>query len=147
MRFLGLIIILWLMAACGTPQPSIIHKKDQIDTTESSLVGNSRVYHFQALPKRNQQPDSNTSAARSVADTSSCLQSQIRQTFKLPDEFFEVKTYTDKSQSITLVNPFTRKEGLVMDVVGSGVNQSDIRLYANGATLSGAWRRLPQKCR
>jgi len=48
---------------------------------------------------------------------------------------------------VALHNPFTHKDGVVMDVRQRGVKSSEIKLYANGTTLSRVWRSIPAACK
>ncbi|MDO5686596.1 MAG: hypothetical protein Q4G42_04310 [Neisseria sp.] len=66
--------------------------------------------------------------------------------FNLPADFYNVKYYADGSATVRLVNPYTKRQGLFIDVEPRALG-SQLRLYANYGTMSTAWRTLPEKCR
>lgn len=145
--------LLLLVGACALPNDpareavhSVREQKQDIPYQDAETAGNTSLFGFRSLPKRAEAPAVSVSASRSVAEVSQCLQGQLKSRFKLPEDFFQVKNYANKAQSVSLVNPFTKKEGLMMDVEPVGVNGSTIKLYANGATLSKAWQQLPGRC-
>lgn len=145
--------LLLLAGACALPNDpareavhSVREQKQDIPYQDAETAGNTSLFGFRSLPKRAEAPAVSVSASRSVAEVSQCLQGQLKSRFKLPEDFFQVKNYANKAQSVSLVNPFTKKEGLMMDVEPVGVNGSTIKLYANGATLSKAWQQLPGRC-
>ncbi len=136
-----------LLAACA-PVPAVVDIRQGINYQQDAVVdGNQALFGFRSLPKRAEAAAVSETAGRPVAEVSQCVQQQLQSQFKLPEDFYQVKTYADNAQTVALVNPFTKKEGLLFDISPSGVNSSEIRLYANGATLSNAWKRLPTRCR
>ncbi|MCP2041472.1 chemotaxis protein histidine kinase CheA [Neisseria sp. HSC-16F19] len=151
-RLSGAAVVL-LLGACALPNDpareavgSVREQKKDIPYQEAETAGNTSLFGFRSLPKRAEAPAVTVSASRPVAEVSQCLQGQLKSRFNLPEDFFQVKNYANKAQSVSLVNPFTKKEGLMMDVESSGVSSSTIKLYANGATLSRAWQQLPARC-
>lgn len=153
-RLLCSMAVLLFLGACALPHDparqavdSVREQKQEIPYNQDvKTAGNTSLFGFRSLPKRAEAPAVSVAANRSVAEVSQCLQGQIKTRFKLPEDFFQVKNYANNSQSVALVNPFTKKEGLMLDVVPSGVNGSTIKLYANGATLSKAWQQMPARC-
>ena len=86
------------------------------------------------------------SVDKSVTEIGNCLHSNMQSRFKLPSEFYKVTVYANGSQTLALVNPFTKLEGLQIDVVKAGPNHSIINLYDNGMVISKAWQKFPMLC-
>ena len=76
-----------------------------------------------------------------------CLQQQLQSRFRLPDNFLQIRQYANNVQTVALHNPFTHADGILLDIHPRGVSSSNIKLYANGTTLSRAWRNLPNGCK
>ncbi|QMT40802.1 hypothetical protein H3L94_01720 [Neisseria shayeganii] len=143
-----------LLTACALPQAATPEaaaiRKDQanIRYDEDVKLGNSRTsYDFRSLPERPTQPDVNVDSSRSTEAVVQCLKQQLQTRFRLPDDFLQIRSYTNNVQTVALHNPFTRKDGILMDVHQRGVGSATIKLYANGTTLSRAWRNLPNSCK
>lgn len=127
---------------------NIKRKQGAIPYNDDVKTGSNRSsFGFRSLPERTETAAVTEQSGKSVAEVSQCLQTQLQSQFKLPENFFQVRSYANNAQSVTLVNPFTKKTGLLMEVAERGVNRSEVKLYANGATLSSAWKRLPGRCR
>ncbi|WP_370386491.1 hypothetical protein [Snodgrassella alvi] len=98
-------------------------------------------------PERSTPPEVSLNIDRPAIEVSKCLHDKLQSRFNLPREFYRITSYPNGSQTLALVNPFTGKEGLQIDVVKAGMSQSTVNLYANGMTLSQAWRKFPELCR
>lgn len=98
------------------------------------------------MPERNSAPLVTLSVDKSVTEIGNCLHSNMQTRFKLPSEFYKVTVYTNGSQTLALVNPFTKQEGLQIDIVKAGPNHSIINLYDNGMVISKAWQQFPKLC-
>lgn len=98
------------------------------------------------MPERNSAPLVTLSVDKSVTEIGNCLHSNMQSRFKLPSEFYKVTVYANGSQTLALVNPFTKLEGLQIDVVKTGPNHSIINLYDNGMVISKAWQKFPKLC-
>ena len=98
------------------------------------------------MPERNSAPLVTLSVDKSVTEIGNCLHSNMQSRFKLPSEFYKVTVYANGSQTLALVNPFTKLEGLQIDVVKAGPNHSIINLYDNGMVISKAWQKFPMLC-
>ncbi|WP_051940756.1 hypothetical protein [Stenoxybacter acetivorans] len=99
------------------------------------------------LPRRTEAPVVVERINKPAAEVGRCLQEELQNQFRLPAEFFSVKSYTDRAQTVFLVNPFTKKQGILMDVAELNPRNSEVRLYANGSTVSEAWKQFPALCR
>lgn len=135
--------VLACLAACTTTANSPVNKNP--DLKQSTSIGNTKALDYQMIPKRSEQPHSVTVSNHNALDTALCLKQRLGSDFKMPEEFIGHTVYTDHNHSVGLVNPFTKTEGITMDVVAQGAN-SEIRLYSNGNLLSRAWQQLPNKC-
>ena len=98
------------------------------------------------LPQRDERPISTVQSNRSVYDAAQCLVQHIADDFNLPSDFYAAQGYDDGAATVLLVNPTTGKSGLYIDIVPMN-NGSQLSLYQNRATISNAWKRLPEKCR
>ncbi|MCO6505032.1 MAG: hypothetical protein J6568_06415 [Snodgrassella sp.] len=98
------------------------------------------------MPERNSAPVVTISVDKPVDEVGSCLHSNMQSRFKLPSEFYKVIVYANGSQTLALVNPFTKLEGLQIDVVKAGPNHSIVNLYDNGMVISKAWQQFPNLC-
>ena len=123
------------------------NQKDIPYQDDVKTSGNKSIFGFRSLPKRAEAAVVTEKIDKPAAQVSQCLQAQLQSQFKLPEDFFQVNNYANNAQTIALVNPFTKKQGLLMDITQRGVSSSEVNLYANGATLSNAWKRLPARCR
>lgn len=135
--------VLACLAACTTTANSPVNKNP--DLKQSTSIGNTKALDYQMIPKRSEQPHSVTVSNHNALDTALCLKQRLGSDFKMPEEFIGHTVYTDHNHSVGLINPFTKTEGITMDVVAQGAN-SEIRLYSNGNLLSRAWQQLPNKC-
>ncbi len=131
-----------LLSACQTTDPDQVKKSNQFD-----VIADTKVYNFKAMPHRTAQPDITVKSNQNVSSTAICIQEQLKKQFKLPDNFFEKKSYASRGETVALVNPFTNVEGLVFEITPSGINDSIINLYSNGTRLSKAWKNIPNKCK
>ena len=100
-----------------------------------------------AIPSRKEKPTKVVDSNKSAVEATSCLTSQLVKRFNLPADFYAVRKYKDGSATVQLVNPYTKKNGLYIDVVPKSSNKSQLYLYANYATMSQAWKSLPEKCK
>ncbi len=139
--FLLLSTVLILSACETTTTPQHIDKKDNF-----AVVQDTKLYNYRTLPKRNELPATTVLSSKNVALAAQCIQDNLKQRFKLPDGFYEMKSYADRGTTVSLMNPFTQIEGLVFEVVPDGLDNSKINLYANGTMLSTAWQALPNSC-
>lgn len=141
------------LAACALPPASpeaAALRKDQANIrydNDVKLGGTRTSYGFRSLPDRPERPDVSTDSSRSTEAVVQCLKQQLQTRFRLPDDFLQIRSYTNNVQTVALHNPFTRKDGILMDVHQRGVGSATIKLYANGTTLSRAWRNLPNTCK
>ena len=151
----ALVVGLALAALAGCAQFSERAAVDDIKRNQKDIPyqqdvktsGNQAIFGFRSLPKRAEAAVVTEKIAKPAAEVSQCLQAQLQSQFKLPEDFFQVNNYANNAQTIALVNPFTKKQGLLMDITERSVGSSEVNLYANGATLSNAWKRLPTRCR
>ncbi|PIT23004.1 hypothetical protein BGI36_02700 [Snodgrassella communis] len=97
-------------------------------------------------PERTVLPDVSLSIERPAIEVGKCLHDKLQLRFNLPREFYKISAYPDGSQTLALVNPFTKIEGLQIDVVKTGMSQSMVNVYSNGTTLSQAWKKFPELC-
>lgn len=116
-------------------------KKDDQDLEKLSSGG------WLFMVNRTTKPDVVEQVQKTVAETAWCLRQQFKTTFNLPSQFFKVTKYAQNKQSIALINPFTHKQGIIMDIVEIPNGHAQINLYANGSTVSEMWKMLPEKCR
>lgn len=98
------------------------------------------------LPQRDEQPINTVRSQHDVYHAAQCLVQHIASDFNLPDDFYATQGYDDGAATVLLVNPATGKSGLYIDIVPMN-NGSQLLLYPNRATISNAWKRLPEKCR
>lgn len=98
------------------------------------------------LPERAEEAVSIVVSEHQPFSAIECLEKELSEKFKLPDNFYGIKYYPDGSGTIRLVNPYSKKQGLYFDVaVREG--GSEIRLYRNFATISEAWKKIPNACK
>lgn len=139
--------VLACLAACTTtstaPTTYSVGKNPNLE--QSTNIGNSKALDYQLMPQRSGNPFSSTVSTANAVDTAVCLKQRLSSEFKMPEEFISHKIYTDNNHSVGLINPFTKTEGITMDVVSKG-GHSEIKLYDNGNLLSRAWKQLPSKC-
>ena len=98
------------------------------------------------LPKRSETPAKEVISYKSSDLAAACIVGQLETRFRLPANFFATYDHADGSKTVALVNPYSKSEGLYMDIEPSSVGSS-IRLYANHAVLSTAWLRMPESCK
>lgn len=98
------------------------------------------------MPERLSAPLVSVSVDKPVDEVGNCLHTNMQSRFKLPAEFYKVTVYANGSQTLALVNPFTKLEGLQIDVVKAGPNHSIVNLYDNGMVISKAWQQFPKLC-
>lgn len=122
-------------------QKAIPYKDDDVKTGV-----NKSIFGFRSLPKRVEAPAETVLINKPVAEVSRCFQDRLQSQFNLPEDFYQVNTYANNAQTVALVNPFTKKQGLLMDITERSVSSSEVNLYANGTTLSRAWKRFPAAC-
>ena len=133
-----------ILSACAAPngfnvdpaQPAFTPKPKPARTATRS----------NAMPLRTDVPNQIIVANRSSIEAMTCLEEQIKTTFRLPAAFVGHRTYDHQAYSVGLINPITEKMGITLDVTRNTSETSTIKLYANGAELSRAWQNLPKKC-
>ena len=136
--------VLACLAACAAPTSTFVVDKNP-NLKQRTSIGSVDALDYQLMPKRDSAAFSSTVSTQNANSTALCLQQHLSSEFKLPPEFVSHKVYTDNNHSVGLINPFTKVEGITMDVVNKGSN-SEIKLYDNGNLLSRAWKQLPSKC-
>ena len=136
--------VLASLAACAAPTSTFVVDKNP-DLKQRTSIGSVDALDYQLMPKRSSAAFSSTVSTQDANNTALCLQQHLSSEFKLPPEFVSHKVYTDNNHSVGLINPFTKVEGITMDVVNKG-SSSEIKLYDNGNLLSRAWKQLPSKC-
>ena len=136
--------VLACLAACAAPTSTFVVDKNP-NLKQRTSIGSVDALDYQLMPKRDSAAFSSTVSTQNANSTALCLQQHLSSEFKLPPEFVSHKVYTDNNHSVGLINPFTKVEGITMDVVNNGSN-SEIKLYDNGNLLSRAWKQLPSKC-
>lgn len=97
------------------------------------------------LPERAEKAASVIISKHSPFAAITCLEKELSEKFKLPDNFYGIKYYPDGSGTVRLVNPYSNKQGLYFDVAPQDLG-SEIRLYPNFSTISDAWKKLPSAC-
>ena len=103
-------------------------------------------YGFRSQPTRG-RPEVEVQSNKAPGEAAQSLQQQLQTRLRLPENFIQVRNYTNSAYTVALHNPFTNKDGVVMDVRQRGVRSSEIKLYANGTTLSRVWRSIPTACK
>ncbi|MBR7001060.1 MAG: hypothetical protein IKI11_00120, partial [Neisseriaceae bacterium] len=98
------------------------------------------------LPQRSEKPANIVQSNRTVMDAAECLEQHIAKDFNLPRNFYTTQDYDDGAATVLLINPATGKSGLYIDIVPHNAG-SQLLLYQNRATISAAWKKLPEKCR
>ena len=136
--------VLASLAACAAPTSTFVVDKNP-NLKQRTTIGSVDALDYQLMPKRESAAFSATVSTQNANSTALCLQQHLSSEFKLPPEFISHKVYTDNNHSVGLINPFTKVEGITMDVVNKG-SSSEIKLYDNGNLLSHAWKQLPSKC-
>lgn len=131
------------LAACSSMNTYQVDKNPNFN--KHTKIGGAEALNYKLLPQRTSPPASKTQSFSNANDTALCLKQRLSSEFKLPEEFIAHKVYTDNNHSVGLINPFTKTEGITMDVVNQA-GGSEIRLYENGNLLSRAWKQLPSKC-
>ncbi len=150
-RFALICLLPLLLSACvvsSTPEAEALRKAQGEGQPEPDIRLNSRTStSSRALPDRPAEADVSTNSARSTEAVVQCLQQQLQSRFRLPDNFLQIRQYANNVQTVALHNPFTHADGILLDIHPRGVSSSNIKLYANGTTLSRAWRNLPNGCK
>ena len=136
--------VLASLAACAAPTSTFVVDKNP-NLKQRTSIGSVDALDYQLMPKRSSAAFSSTVSTQDANNTALCLQQHLSSEFKLPPEFVSHKVYTDNNHSVGLINPFTKVEGITMDVENKG-SSSEIKLYDNGNLLSRAWKQLPSKC-
>ena len=136
------------LAGCISPEAAGIRRQQShIDYDDDVKIGSSRTaYGFRSLPARG-RPEVEVQSGKAPGEAAQCLQKQLQTRLRLPENFIQIRSYTNAAHTVALHNPFTRKDGVLMDVHQNGVKSSVIKLYANGTTLSRAWRSIPAACK
>ena len=145
--------LLWLLpllalAGCVSPEAAGIRRQQSnINYDDDVKIGSSRMaYGFRSQPTRG-RPEVEVQRNKAPGEAAQCLQQQLQTRLRLPENFIQVRSYTNSAYTVALHNPFTNKDGVVMDVRQRGVRSSEIKLYANGTTLSRVWRSIPAACK
>ena len=145
--------LLWLLpllvlAGCVSPEAAGIRRQQShINYGDDVKIGSSiRAYGFRSQPTRG-RPEVEVQSEKAPGEAAQCLQKQLQTRLRLPDNFIQVRSYTNSAYTVALHNPFTNKDGVLMDVRQRGVKSSVIKLYANGTTLSRVWRGIPAACK
>ena len=138
-RTLGtLLAVATILTACAefnqTPKP-------QPKVSSDIVIKPKNVF-----PQRNEKPINTVRSHYGVDGAAQCLQQHIADDFKLPNDFYTTQRYDGGEATVQLVNPATGKGGLYIDIVPDN-GGSILLLYQNRATISNAWKRLPEKCR
>lgn len=141
--------LLWIVLLGGCvampAQPSAEHSS--INYQKDVVIKNNHIlFGFRPMPVRNEKAEVTEKINKPPIEVSQCLQHRLESQFKLPPEFYAISTYANNSQTIALINPFTKTEGLQMDIIETGVGSSVVKLYANGTVLSKAWKQFPLSC-
>ncbi len=139
---------LMVLAGCVTPEAAGLRRQQSnINYDDDVKVGGSRTaYSFRSLPERG-KPEVEVESGKAPGGVAQCLQKQMQTRLRLPENFIQVRAYTNSAYTVALHNPFTNKDGVLMDVQQRGVGSSLIKLHANGTTLSRAWRAIPAACK
>lgn len=143
---------LGVLAGCTELSPTqnnqceVIGRKDEKGQVVNGQCSRKKLDAPVLMPERNAKPAVSVSVDKPVIEVASCLHSMLQSRFKLPSEYYKVTVYTNGSQTLALVNPFTKQEGLQMDVVKQGPSHSTVNLYDNGMFLSKAWLQFPKLC-
>lgn len=122
-------------------------QKTTSSTNRNEPATSTNKVNSNEIPLRREKPTKVVDSSKSTQDATSCLTSQLEKRFNLPADFYTVRNYKDGSATVQLVNPYTKKNGLYIDVVPKSANKSQLFLYANYATMSQAWKNLPEKCK
>lgn len=115
--------------------------------TDSKINENHSLYHFRSQPERTATADVEIESSQKPETVAACLKQHLQNKLGLPEDFIQTRSYTNNAHTVALHNPFTHKDGIIIDIVQSGINRSQIKLYANGTILSGTWRNLPNHCK
>ena len=122
------------------------NKNKNNDKVASTPQTDASVKPANYLPQRDEQPINTVHSQYDVYHAAQCLVQHIASDFNLPENFYAAQGYDDGAATVLLVNPATGKSGLYIDIVPMN-NGSQLLLYPNRATISNAWKRLPEKCR
>ncbi|WP_225748426.1 MULTISPECIES: hypothetical protein [Eikenella] len=138
----------WVLAGCVSPEAAGIRRQQShINYNDDVKIGSSRTaYGFRSLPERG-RAEVEVQSDKAPGEAAQCLQKQLQTRLRLPENFIQVRSYTNSGYTVALHNPFTKRDGVLMNVQQRGVRSSTIRLYANGTTLSRVWRAVPAACK
>ncbi len=139
-KFLVAVLTMLSLSACQTTDTNNVKNDDYI------VIKDTKLFNYRALPKREEAPTVSIQSKLNITNAAECIQNQLKQKFKLPEGFYETKSYADRGTTVSLVNPFTKIEGLVFEIVPDGISGSKIHLYSNGTMISRAWQNLPNQC-
>lgn len=114
---------------------------------DSKINDNHTLYNFRSQPERTAAADVEIDSSQKTEAVVACLKQQLQSRLGLPEDFIQTRSYTNNAHTVALHNPFTHKDGILIDIIQSGVNRSQIKLYANGTTLSRMWQNLPNHCK
>lgn len=64
---------------------------------------------------------------------------------KIPDDYLQTRALPGGGQSLALINPATRRQGLTVEV-RPGPHRARVVLHERGAVVSAKWRNLVQRC-
>ncbi|WP_066566623.1 hypothetical protein [Snodgrassella sp. CFCC 13594] len=155
-RFPGTLLLVLMLSVGGCaalpPEQRAVSdiRKNQgkiVYQNDVAVKGNQTVAGFRTMPIRPEAPEVTERIAKPALAVSQCIQAKLQSRFKLPPEFFTVTAYANNGQTVALVNPFTKTQGLQMDIIETGVSTAEIKLYDNGTTLSRAWKQFPASCK
>lgn len=141
-----------LLNACittTTPEAlALQQEQEQASVQQDSKINeNHSLYNFRSQPERTVAANVTTESSQKPEAVVACLKQQLHSKLGLPEDFIQTRSYTNNAHTVALHNPFTHKDGILIDIVQSGINRSEIKLYANGTTLSHTWQNLPNHCK
>lgn len=153
-RYALLCLLPLVLSACAlpptSPEAAALRQEQEKALPEPDIKLNNRTPSAspsRVLPDRPAEADVSLDSAQTPDAVVQCLKQQLQNRFRLPDDFLQIRSYANNVQTVALHNPFTHKDGVLMDIHPRGVGSATVRLYANGTTLSRAWRNLPNACK
>lgn len=152
-RLLAIASTSLLLNAClltpTTPEARALQQEQEQATVQqdSKINENHSLYNFRSQPERTVAADVEIESNQKPEAVVACLKQQLHSKLGLPEDFIQTRSYTNNAHTVALHNPFTHKDGILIDIVQSGINRSIIKLYANGTTLSNRWKSLPNQCK
>lgn len=82
-----------------------------------------------------------------VLESTKCITNNIKNQFKLNNNFIKIISYDNNAKSIKIYNPYKKIEGIIIYIIPIN-NISEIKLYANGIPkISKAWLNILKYCK